>query len=149
MALLPARRHPPLRPARPALGLILLALLAVPGAAHAAGPPPGSLEYLQRDNQNQADAYGRNTQQQLGSPAYMNALTADHGEAFVNQLAAQAATPTRLAITPGNVFPGWNGGNPLRRGWGGARGLELPISYTNPSRALIRGDVLSPLPRAR
>jgi hypothetical protein len=106
-------------------------LLAVPaGAAQAAGPPPGSLEYIQRDNRNQADAYGRNTQQQLGNPAYMSALQADHGEAWLNQLAAQAATPTRLAITPGNVFPGWNGGNPLRRGWSGVRGLMVPVKYT-------------------
>src|SRR6187455_299714 len=131
MALLPPRRHPALRAARLARGLTLLALLAVPGAAHAAGPAPGSLEYIQRDNQNQADAYGRNTEQQLGNPAYMQALQADHGEAWLNQLAAQAATPTRLAITPGNVFPGWNGGNPFRRGWGGSRGLELPVKYTN------------------
>jgi hypothetical protein len=125
-------------------------LLAVPaGAAQAAGPPPGSLEYIQRDNRNQADAYDRNTQQQLGNPAYMSALQADHGEAWLNQLAAQAATPTRLAITPGNVFPGWNGGNPLRRGWSGVRGLMVPVKYTNRYGALIRGHVYAPLPGAR
>src|SRR4051794_20307996 len=125
MALLPARRHPALRPARSALGLILLALLVVPGGALAGGPAPGSLEYLQRDNQNQSDAYGRNTQQQLGNPAYMQALAADHGEAFVDQLAQQAAVPTRLAITPGNVFPGRNGGGPLPPGRGRPRGGGL------------------------
>jgi dienelactone hydrolase len=149
MALLPARRHPPLRPARLARGLTLLALLAVPAAAQAGGPPPGSLEYIQRDNQNQADAYGRNTQQQLGNPAYMQALQADHGEAWLNQLAAQAAVPTRIAITPGNVFPGWNGGNPLRRGWSGSRGLSMAVKYTNRYGALIRGHVYAPLPGAR
>jgi hypothetical protein len=149
MALLPARRHPALRLARPARGLTLALLLLVPGVAQAAGPAPGSLEYLQRDNKNMADAYGRNTQQQLGSPAYMQALQADHGEAWLNQLAAQAATPTRLAITPGNVFPGWNGGNPFRRGWSGSRGLSLPVKYTNRYGALIRGHVYAPLPGAR
>ena len=79
----------------------------------------------------------------------MKALQAEHGEAWLNQLAQQAATPTRLAITPGNVFPGWNGGNPLRRGWSGTRGLRVPVAYTNRYGALIRGDVFAPLPGAR
>src|SRR4051794_26434574 len=149
MALLPERRHPAFRPARSARGLIVLAMLLAPVAAHAAGPPPGSLEYLQRDNQNQADAYGRNTQQQLGNPAYMKALQAEHNDVWLSQLAQQAAAPTRLAITPGNVFPGWNGGNPLRRGWSGTRGLRVPVAYTNRYGALIRGDVFAPLPGAR
>src|SRR3954467_3778588 len=100
MALLPARWHPPLRPARLARGLTLLALLAAPSAAHAGGPPPGSLEYVQRDHQNQSDAYGRNTQQQLGNPAYMQALQSDHGAEWLSQLAQQAAVPTRIAVTP-------------------------------------------------
>jgi dienelactone hydrolase len=149
MAVLPERRDPPLRAARLARGLILAALLALPAGAHAAGPQPGSLGYIQRDNQNQADAYGRNTQQQLGNPAYLKALQADHGEVWLDQLATQAATPTRLAITPGNVFPGWNGGNPLRRGWAGTHGLRVPVAYTNRYGALIRGDVFAPLPGAR
>jgi hypothetical protein len=96
-----------------------------------------------------ADAYGRNTQQQLGNPAYMTALQTEHNEVWLQQLAQQAATPTRLAITPGNVFPGWNGGNPLRRGWTGRRGLRVPVSYTNRYGALIRGNVFAPLPGAR
>jgi dienelactone hydrolase len=95
------------------------------------------------------DAYGRVTQQQLGNPAYMTAIQAEHNEVWMQQLAQQAATPTRLAITPGNVFPGWNGGNPLRRGWSGQRGLRVPISYTNRYGALIRGSVFAPLPGAR
>ena len=40
----------------------------------------------------------------------------------VDQLLTQVASPTRLAITPGNVFPGWNVGNPLRAGWEQTRG---------------------------
>jgi hypothetical protein len=149
MALLPARRHPPLRTARAARALILGAALLFPAGAHAAGPPPGSLEYVGQDNQNMADAYGRNTQQQLGNPAYLRALQTEHNEVWLNQLTQQAATPTRLAITPGNVFPGWNGGNPLRRGWSGQRGLRMPVAYTNRYGALIRGSVFAPLPGAR
>jgi hypothetical protein len=149
MALLPPRRNPALRAARSARGLILLALLLVPASASAAGPAPGTLEYLQRDNQNIADAYGRQTGQQLGNPAYTQALIAEHNEVWVQQLAQQAATPNRLAITPGNVFPGWNGGNPLRRGWTGRRGMRVPVSYTNRYGALIRGNVFAPLPGAR
>ena len=72
--------------------------------------------------------------QQLGNPAYMKALQAEHNEAWLSQLAQQAATPTRLAITPGNVFPGWNGGNPLRRGWSGTRGLRVPVGLHEPLR---------------
>ena len=128
---------------------MLAALLLVPASAVAAGPQPGTPEYLQRDTQNMADAYGRNTQQQLGNPAYLKALQTEHGEVWLNQLAQQAATPTRLAITPGNVFPGWNGGNPLRRGWSGRRGLSVPVAYTNRYGALIRGTVFAPLPGAR
>ena len=79
----------------------------------------------------------------------MKALQAEHNDAWLSQLAQQAAVPTRLAITPGNVFPGWNGGNPLRRGWSGTRGLRVPVTYTNRYGALIRGDVFAPLPGAR
>jgi dienelactone hydrolase len=67
----------------------------------------------------------------------------------LDQLIDQVATPNRLAITPGNVFPGWNVGNPLRRGWSGTRGLRVPVSYTNRYGALIRGNVFAPLPNAR
>ena len=133
-----------------ALFVTIAVLLLVPATATAlADPQPGSLEYIQRDNQNIADAYGRNTDQQLGNPAYMTALQAEHNEVWLNQLAQQAATPNRLAITPGNVFPGWNGGNPLRRGWNGSRGLSVPVAYTNRYGALIRGTVFAPLPGAR
>jgi hypothetical protein len=131
------------------LQMTVVALLLAPAGASAAGPAPGTLEYLRRDNQNIVDAYGRVTQQQLGSPAYNQALAAEHNEVWMQQLAQQAATPNRLALTPGNVFPGWNGGNPLRRGWEGRRGLRVPVSYTNRYGALIRGSVFAPLPGAR
>jgi dienelactone hydrolase len=129
--------------------MMLGAALLTPASAGAAGPAPGTPEYLQRDNQNIADAYGRQTGQQLGNPAYTQALIAEHNEVWVQQLAQQAATPNRLALTPGNVFPGWNGGNPLRRGWTGRRGMRVPVSYTNRYGALIRGNVFAPLPGAR
>jgi dienelactone hydrolase len=129
--------------------MMLGAALLAPASGGAAGPAPGTVEYLQRDNQNIADAYGRQNGQQLGNPAYTQALIAEHNEVWVQQLAQQAATPNRLAITPGNVFPGWNGGNPLRRGWTGRRGMRVPVSYTNRYGALISGNVFAPLPGAR
>jgi dienelactone hydrolase len=124
-------------------------LCAVP--AHAAGPEPGSPEFIQRDTQNVADAYGRQTGPggQLNNPNFTQAIVAEHTEVGFQQLAQQAAQPNRPAITPGNVFPGWNGGNPLRRGWDGSRGQLTPVSYTNRYGALIRGTVFAPLPGAR
>jgi hypothetical protein len=132
-----------------AVGLTLL--FAVPSAATAAGPQPGTPEYVQRDNQNIADAYGRQTAPdgQLGNPHYLPALVAEGNEVGLSQLAQQAATPNHVALTPGNVFPGWNAGNPLRRGWTGRRGLRTAVSWTNRYGALIRGDVFAPLPGAR
>jgi hypothetical protein len=126
----------------------LVACLTLAPAAQAGGPTPGTPEYVQRDNQNIADAYGRQTGQQL-TPAFTQAMAVEYNENQLNQLAQQLATPTRLAITPGNVFPGWNGGNPFRRGWTGRRGTRFPVAYTNRYGALIRGDVFAPLPGAR
>ncbi len=132
----------------------LMAVVVAAPAAQAQGgpkpsdPQPGTPEYGERDTRNIADAYGRQTGQQL-SPAYVKALREEHGEVTLNQLTQQMATPNRLAITPGNVFPGWNGGNPLRRGWSGRRGLRVPVSYTNRYGALIRGNVFAPLPGAK
>jgi hypothetical protein len=130
--------------------LFVLGLLALGPAAQAA-PAPGSPEYIQRDNQNILDAYGRQTgpNGQLTNPAYSQALVTEHNQVWLDQLVQQMATPTRLAITPGNVFPGWNGGNPLRAGWDGRRGMIQHVSYTNRYGALIRGDVFAPLPGAR
>ena len=61
----------------------------------------------------------------------------------------QAASPTRIAVTPGRVFPGWNVGNPLRAGWNGTRGLSERISFTNRYGALLNGTVYRPRPGAR
>jgi len=41
--------------------LLAAAALAAPACAAADAPKPGTLEYIQRDNQNIADAYGRQT----------------------------------------------------------------------------------------
>jgi dienelactone hydrolase len=131
--------------------LAALLALAVVAPAQAAGPQPGTPEYVQRDNQNIADAYGRQTAPdgQIGNPAYLPALVAEGNEVGLTQLAQQAASPNHVALTPGNVFPGWNAGNPLRRGWTGRRGSRTAVSWTNRYGALIRGDVFAPLPGAR
>src|SRR4051812_27853063 len=91
--------------------------LAVPAAATAAAPQPGTPEYVQRDNQNIADAYGRQTAPdgQLLNPHYLPALIAEGNEVGPSPLAQQAATPNHVALTPGAVLPGWNVRNPPRR----------------------------------
>jgi dienelactone hydrolase len=130
-----------------ALAALATCLLLAAGA-QAAGPKPGTPEYVERDNQNIQDAYGRQTGQQLTS-AFTQAILVEHTENGLHQLAEQVATPGHLAITPGQWFPGWNGGNPFRRGWTGTRGMRTRISYPNRYGALIRGDVFAPLPGAR
>jgi hypothetical protein len=126
-------------------------VLAVAPSAHAAGPKPGSPEYVQRDNQNQSDAYGRETGPggQFNNPEYTTALIQEGTVNGFQQLTQQAVTPTRLALTPGQFFPGWNAGNPLRRDWDGKRGKISKVSWTNRYGALIRGDVFAPLDGAR
>ena len=103
---------------RRAVPLLILAL-ALPAAAQANDPQPGTPEYVQRDNENMQDAYGREfgANGQVQNPNYAPALIAEGNENGFDQLAAQLATPNRLALTPGQYFPGWNVGNPLRRGW--------------------------------
>src|SRR3954447_7676582 len=132
---------------------VLAALLALAFApqALAAGPQPGTPEYVQRDNQNIADAYGRQTAPdgQFNNRDYEVAQAQESNDNGLKQLAEQAAAANRLAITPGNVFPGWNTGNPFRRGWAGRRGIQVPVSYTNRYGALIRGNVFAPLPGAK
>ena len=131
--------------------LLAAAVAPLPAQAQVPGSGPGSPPYLLRDTQNIVDAYGRQhgPNGQLTNPNYHPALVLESTDNGLDQLMDQAAAPNRLAITPGNVFPGWNVGNPLRRGWSGQRGLRVPVSYTNRYGALIRGDVFAPLPGAR
>ncbi len=139
--------------------LTLVAALAVTpagavlaGTAGSGGPPqPGSAQYVARDNENMADAYGRQTgpNGQLSNPAFLPALVAQSNATEAAPLLQQAATPGRPAVTPGNVVPGWNMGNPLRAGWAGRRGRSVAVAYTNRYGALVRGHVYAPLPGAR
>jgi hypothetical protein len=131
--------------------LAAAAFMAVPGAAAAAGPKPGSPAYVQRDNQNMANAWGRVTGPggQLRNPNYLPAAAAEGNERGITQLAQLAAQPNHVPLTAGEVFPGWNMGNPLRRGWAGRRGQRVAVSWTNRYGALIRGHVWAPLPGAR
>jgi hypothetical protein len=134
------------------LSLLLAAsAIALPASALAEAPKPGTPEYVQRDTQNMADAYGRQTAPdgQFNNPDYIVGNVEQSNENGLRQLAEQAAAANRLAITPGNFFPGWNSGNPFRRGWEGRRGIMVPVSYTNRYGALIRGDVFAPLPGAK
>src|SRR3954464_6343503 len=138
---------------RTVIASALLALAAgAAGAmpASAADDGPGSRAYEQRDLQNMHDAYGRidGPGGQLQNPAYLPALATQGTQFGVDQLLTQVATPTRLALTPGNVFPGWNVGNPLRAGWDGARGRIAKVAVTNKYGALLRGHVYRPLPGA-
>lgn len=141
------------RPVRAVLALGAAAALVAAGASGAAaapdGPAPGTPEYLARDAQNIADAYGRQTAPggQL-SPAYGVALLANINPLFAGDLLAQAARPNRPALTPGQLVPGWNSGNPYRADWDGTRGEMTPVSFPNRYGALVQGDVFSPLPGA-
>ena len=118
-------------------------------ARAAEGPQPGTPAYVQRDLANIAAAYGRQTAPdgQL-SPSYLLALQGQGGQ-VPDQLFEQLQSPTRPALTPGQVFPGWNAGNPYRSGWSGKRGLAVPVSFTNRYGALLLGTVFAPLPGAR
>src|SRR3954451_3225677 len=114
-------------------------------------PTPGSPAYVARDLQNMQDAYGRITGPggQLQNPAYLASLVAAGTADQTSQLLEQAASPTRIAVTPGRVVPGWNVGNPLRAGWDGTRGLSQRVSFTNRYGALLNGTVYRPKPGAR
>ena len=135
-------------PAGASIG-VLAPMTATRGAA-AGGPPPGSPAYIQRDTQNMLDAYGRQTgpNGQL-SPGYVQELPSGTNADYLNQIAQQAANPTRPVLDPGNVFPGWNQGNAYRQTWPGTRGLKIPVAFTNRYGALLRGNVYAPLPGAR
>jgi dienelactone hydrolase len=111
----------------------------------------GSPEYVARDLQNVDDAYGRVSGPggQLENPAYLPALVSESTAMNVAQLLQQAASPTHPALTAGNVFPGWNVGNPLRAGWNGTRGLSRKVAFQNRYGALLRGTVYRPKDGAR
>ena len=140
---------------RPAAVLTALALSvaglasAAPGAV--ADLSPSDPAYTVRDTANVADAYGRITGPggQLRNPAYLPALVRETNATTVAQLLQQAASPTRPALTAGNVFPGWNVGNPLRAGWEQTRGRVTKVAFTNRYGALLRGHVYRPAPGAR
>ena len=118
----------------------------VPAGAVEPKPAPGSPAYVARDLENIEDAYGRITGPggQLANPAYLPALVTETTALSVAQLLLQVANPTRPALTAGNVFPGWNVGNPLRGGWNGTRGLSKKVAFTNRYGALLRGTVYRP-----
>ena len=131
--------------------LSAVVLAVVPSSSYAADPEPGTPAYVARDAQNIQDAYGRITGPggQLQNPAYLTALALAGTADQTSQLMEQAASPTRIAVTPGRVFPGWNVGNPLRMGWNGTRGISKRISFTNRYGALLNGTVYRPKPGAR
>jgi dienelactone hydrolase len=123
----------------------LVAVAVVPAQA-AEAPQPGSPAYVARDLRNITDAYGRVTGPggQLANPNYLPALIQQSSLLTATQLFTQAADPTRLALSPGNLVPGWNVGNPLRAGWNGTRGTSRQISFLNRYGALLRGTVYAP-----
>ncbi len=131
------------------LTVTLAATAAVSPAA--ADPQPSDPAYTARDVRNIADAYGRihGPGGQLRNPAYLPALVRESSATTVQQLLTQVAAPNRLSITAGNVFPGWNVGNPLRAGWEGTRGRMKRVAFTNRHGALLRGTVYRPERGAR
>jgi dienelactone hydrolase len=137
----------------PGVALVLAVAVVLAGSSGAAAAPgepaPGSPEYLARDAQNIADAYGRQTAPdgQL-SPEYGLASAQYINPVFAADLLAQAARPNRPALTPAMAVPGWNSGNPYRKDWAGTRGQMTPVSFTNRYGALVQGDVFAPLPGA-
>jgi dienelactone hydrolase len=134
---------------RLAVAAVLPIVLACAAVARASGPAPGTPEYVQRDNQNILDAYGRQTAPdgQL-NPGYVAEVPGGTPD-YLSQVGEQAANPTRPIVDPGQWLPGWNAGNANRFGWAGTRGLEIRVAFTNRYGALLHGDVYGPLPGAR
>src|SRR4051794_25537376 len=88
---------------------LAVACAGVPAAIAAdTAPAPGTPAYVARDAQNIQDAYGRITGPggQLQNPAYLAALVLASSADQTQQLLEQAASPTRVAVTPGRVVPG-------------------------------------------
>ncbi len=138
-------------PALTALATLSALLATVVPAGAEDAPAPNTPEYVARDLKNITDAYGRVTGPggQLANPNYLPALIKESTLISATQLLQQAATPLRPAITAGNLFPGWNVGNPLRSGWSGTRGVSQPVSFLNRYGALLRGTVYAPKPGAK
>lgn len=141
-----ARRRLSFLAAVAALTGALAAPLTTPAAV---ADDPTDPTYTARDLKNIVDAYGRVTQGQLGNPAYLAALVPEATAAGVRQLIRQAALPTRPAVTPAMLVPGWNVGNPLRAGWVGTRGRAREVTFTNRYGALLHGTVWAPKAGAR
>lgn len=130
---------------------LLVAALSAVALTIGVAPPATSAPDPVDDAQHMADAYGRITGPggQLRNPAYLPALVAASTQRTVDQLLTQVASPSRLALTAGNLVPGWNVGNPLRAGWNGTRGRSRQVAFTNRYGALLRGTVYRPLAGAR
>jgi hypothetical protein len=135
--------------AAPAVSVPVAPGVTLPAASTADPATPGSPAYILRDTQNMLDAYGRQTgpNGQL-SPNYVQEVPGGTNADYLAQVAAQAGDPTRPALDPGNVVPGWNQGNAYRQTWPGTRGLKVPVAFTNRYGALLRGNVYAPLPGA-
>src|SRR3954453_13318808 len=131
------------------LGAATISASATATSTSAGAPKPGSAAYVQRDLQNIADAYGRQTAPdgQL-TPTYVQAVVGQQGVQWANQFFGMSANPTRPPLDPGQLVPGWNTGSPYRATWSGHRGLMQEVHYTNRYGALITGDVFAPLPGA-
>lgn len=126
-----------------------VAVAATPAQADA--PAPGSPEFLARDLQNITESYGRivGPGGQVSNPSYLPALATQIPATHLEQMLTQVASPTRLALTTGNLVPGWNVGNPLRAGWNGTRGMSQEVAFLNRYGAQLRGTVYAPNPGAR
>src|SRR3954453_7217393 len=103
-------------PRRPVSLAVAASGVAPAGATATSGPPPGSPAFVRRDFQNMADAYGREVAPggQLRNPDYLATLFTTGTATGLSQLNEQVTRLNRPALTPGNAFPGWNTGNPLR-----------------------------------
>ncbi|WP_232680094.1 alpha/beta hydrolase [Nocardioides sp. R-C-SC26] len=130
----------------PALALATAVTLTVtPGPSTAAAPDPAA------EIGTAVDAYGRivGPGGQLRNPAYLAALLEQIPAQYVTRMLTQVAFPARLAVTAGQLVPGWDVGNPLRAGWAPQRGQTRPVAFTNRHGALLRGHVYAPRTGAR
>jgi hypothetical protein len=130
------------------VALAATSLLLLPPAAGATdGPTPGTPAYIARDVQNMVASFGRPLAQ-LEDLDYLPDFGTEAVSLFASQLITQLQNPTRLALTAGNLVPGFAAGNPDREHWSGTRGIESPVTFTAADGASLRGDVFTPLPGA-